>query len=40
MRKIKKITPALEVDFLIFRTPFTVWSEPKNQNELNLNSSF
>ena len=33
MTKIKKYTPALEGDFLIFRTPFRVRGKPKNQNE-------
>jgi hypothetical protein len=31
--KIKKITPALNGVFLIFRAPFRVWGNPKNQNE-------
>jgi hypothetical protein len=31
--KFKKITPALEGVFLIFRAPFRVWGNPKNQNE-------
>jgi len=38
MPKIKKYTPTLKGDFLIFRAPFRVWGNPKNQNELNLNS--
>lgn len=38
MPKIKKITPTLKSDFLIFRAFFRVWGNPKNQNELNLNS--
>jgi hypothetical protein len=33
MPKIKKFTPALKGDFLIFRAPFRVWGIPKNQNE-------
>jgi hypothetical protein len=33
MPKIKKITPALKGDFLIFRAPFGVRGIPKNQNE-------
>ena len=36
--KIKKITPALKGVFLIFRAPFRVRGNPKNQNELNSNS--
>jgi hypothetical protein len=31
--KIKKFTPALKGDFLIFRAPFRVRGNPKNQNE-------
>jgi hypothetical protein len=40
MQKIKKFTPVRQSpdDFLIFRAPFRVWGNPKNQNELNLNS--
>lgn len=38
MPKIKKSTPALKGDFLIFRAPFRVRGNPKNQKELNLNS--
>ena len=38
MPKIKKFTPALKGDFLIFRAPFRVRGYPKNQNEKNLNS--
>jgi len=33
MPKIKKFTPALKGDFLIFRVPFRVRGNPKNQNE-------
>lgn len=40
MPKIKKFTPDLKGDFLIFRTPFRVWGNPKNQNEQNLNSFY
>jgi hypothetical protein len=40
MPKIKKYTPALKGDFLIFRAPFRVRGNPKNQIELNLNSFF
>ena len=40
MPKIKKFTPALKGDFLIFRTPFRVWGNPKNKNEQNLNSFY
>ena len=38
MPKIKKFTPTLKGDFLIFRAPFRVRGNLKNQNELNLNS--
>jgi hypothetical protein len=31
--KIKKNIPALKGVFLIFRAPFRVWGNPKNQNE-------
>ncbi len=37
MPKIKKI-PLPEGWFLIFRTLFRVWGNPKNQNDQNLNS--
>jgi len=40
MPKIKKITPALKGDFLIFRALFRVWGNPKNQNEPILNSFY
>jgi hypothetical protein len=33
MPKIKKFTPALKGDFLIFQAPFRVRGNPKNQNE-------
>lgn len=33
MPKIKKYTPTLKGDFLIFRTPFRGRGNPKNQNE-------
>ena len=33
MPKIKKITPTLKGDFLIFRAPFRVRGIPENQNE-------
>ena len=33
MPKIKKITPTLKGDFLIFRAPFRAWGNQKNQNE-------
>ena len=38
MPKIKKINPALKSDLLIFRAPYRVRGNPKNQNERNLNS--
>jgi len=40
MPKIKKFTPALEGDFLIFRAPLRVRGNPKNQNIPILNSFF